>query len=66
MDEIIARLRAHQSDIDRYQRLLKTRLSELETQYLERRLLEERYWVAMLGGPISASSNGLDLRAASE
>lgn len=49
MDEKrVARLRAHQKNIERYQSLLKTRLSEVETQFLERRLSEERFWVAML------------------
>ena len=32
MDERIARLRAHQKNIDRYQRLLKTKLSEVKSQ----------------------------------
>jgi hypothetical protein len=49
MDEKrVTRLRAHQMNIERYQRLLKTRLSEVETQFLERRLSEERFWVVML------------------
>ena len=42
MDERIARLRTHQKNIDRYQRLLKTKLTEFERQYLEKRLSEER------------------------
>lgn len=49
MDEKrIARLRAHQKNIERYQSLLKTKLSEVETKFLERRLSEERFSVAML------------------
>jgi hypothetical protein len=32
MDERVARLRAHQKNIDRYQGLLKTKLSEAERQ----------------------------------
>jgi hypothetical protein len=49
MDEKrIARLRAHQQNIERYQRLLKTKLSDVETQFLERRLSEERFSIAML------------------
>jgi hypothetical protein len=48
MDERIARLRAHQSNVERYQRLLKTKLSDLESQYLEKRLSEERFAIAML------------------
>jgi len=41
-EEGAARLRAHRSNIDRYRRLLKTKLSELERQYLEKRLSEEQ------------------------
>jgi hypothetical protein len=48
MDERIARLRAHQRNIERYQDLLKTKLNEVELQYLEKRLSEERFAIAML------------------
>ena len=48
MDERIARLRTHQRNIDRYQGLLRTKLSELESQFLERRLSEERQALATL------------------
>jgi hypothetical protein len=48
MDESGARLRTHLRNIDRYQNLLKTHLTELELQYLEMRLLEERSAVAAL------------------
>jgi hypothetical protein len=44
----IARLHAHQKNIERYEGLLKTRLSEIETQYVERRLSEERFSLQML------------------
>jgi len=44
----VALLRAHQMNIDRYQNLLKTKLSEVEADYLERRLSEERFAIAML------------------
>lgn len=46
IDERIARLRAHQRNIDRYQGLLRTKLSELEFEFLKRRLREEQ--LAML------------------
>jgi len=36
------RLRAHQTNIHRYRRLLTTRLSELERAYIERRLNDEK------------------------
>jgi hypothetical protein len=38
----LARLRTHRNNIDRYRRLLKTRLTELERQYIEGRLSEEQ------------------------
>ena len=41
-DEDLARLRAHDNNISRYRRLLKTNLSDLERRFLERRLSEER------------------------
>jgi hypothetical protein len=41
IDEDFARIRAHRSNIGRYQRLLRTTLSELEREFLERRLAEE-------------------------
>ena len=61
MDEKIARLRAHLRNIDRYQKLLKTKLSEVEVQYLGKRLAEERSAVAVLhfAAP-SGRSNGYD------
>jgi hypothetical protein len=48
MDEKIARLSAHQKNIDRYQSLLESELSDVEQQYLQRRLVEERLAIAML------------------
>ena len=66
MDDKFARLRVHESNIDRYQRLLKTKLNDIETQFLERRLSEERFWLAMLGGPGRVPSNGRDFRGTLE
>ena len=57
MTERIARLRAHQNNIDRYERLLKTKLQELELQYLERRLAEERFAIEMLMDPSAVWEN---------
>jgi hypothetical protein len=48
-DERIARLCAHQKNIERYQSLLKTKLSEVQTHYFETRLSEERFAITMLG-----------------
>jgi hypothetical protein len=42
IDEGSARFRAHQSNIDRYRMLLTTNLSDLERQFIERRLAEEQ------------------------
>ena len=48
MDESVSRLRAHLRNIERYQNLLKTKLTEIEQQFLERRLSEERSAIAIL------------------
>jgi hypothetical protein len=42
IDEKLARLRTHRNNIDRYRRLLNTRLTELERQYIEARLSEQQ------------------------
>jgi hypothetical protein len=42
LDENLARIRAHRNNIHRYRRLLRTKLSELERHFIERRLAEER------------------------
>lgn len=54
MNEESARLRTHQLNIERYQRLLKTELTDLESRFLEKRLSEERFCLAML-------TRGIDL-----
>ena len=48
MEERISRLRAHLRNIDRYQSLLKTKLSDAEQRYLESRLSEERFAITTL------------------
>jgi hypothetical protein len=55
-----ALLRTHHMNIDRYQNLLKTKLSEVEVNFLERRLAEERFAVATLDfmSPNGAASHG--------
>jgi len=52
IDEKLARLRTHRNNIHRYRRLLGTRLSELERQYLERRLAEEQIEIEKLSTTI--------------
>ncbi|MBR0803528.1 hypothetical protein JEY40_16875 [Bradyrhizobium japonicum] len=42
LNEDLARIRAHRNNIHRYRRLLRTKLSELERQFIERRLAEEK------------------------
>ncbi|MDR3489039.1 MAG: hypothetical protein P4M05_29575 [Bradyrhizobium sp.] len=41
-DEKFALLRTYRNNISRYRRLLKTKLTECERQFIERRLSEER------------------------
>lgn len=50
-DERVARLRAHDNNISRYKRLLRTNLSDLERRFLEQRLGEERSAVETLAQP---------------
>ena len=42
LDQDLARIRAHRNNLQRYRRLLATRLSEIERQFIERRLTEEQ------------------------
>jgi hypothetical protein len=42
LDEKFTLLRMHRNNISRYRRLLKTKLTECERQFIERRLSEER------------------------
>ncbi|WP_245312836.1 hypothetical protein [Bradyrhizobium macuxiense] len=41
IDERLERLRAHRNNIGRYRRLLNTELSDLEREFVDRRLSEE-------------------------
>jgi hypothetical protein len=41
-DENVARIRAHRNNIHRYRRLLRTPLSDLEREFVERRIADER------------------------
>ena len=42
IDQQLARLRTHRTNIQRYRNLLQTSLTELERQFVERRLTEEQ------------------------
>jgi hypothetical protein len=48
IDEKVARLRAYDNNICRYRSLLRTKLSDLERQFIERRLNEEEAAMASL------------------
>jgi len=48
MSERIARERAHQRNIERYEGLLKSSLNETELRFVNQRLLEERKSLAMM------------------
>jgi hypothetical protein len=41
-DENLALMRRHRNNINRYRRLLKTKLTECERQFIEKRLSEEQ------------------------
>jgi hypothetical protein len=42
IDENLSLMRAHRNNIARYRKLLKTSLTDLERQFVERRLAEEQ------------------------
>ncbi|WP_198164242.1 hypothetical protein [Bradyrhizobium jicamae] len=42
IDHQLARLRAHHRNIQRYRNLLQTSLTELEREFIEKRLTEEQ------------------------
>ena len=42
IDQQLARLRTHRNNIQRYRNLLQTSLTELERQFVEKRLIEEQ------------------------
>jgi hypothetical protein len=48
IDTKFARLRTYRDNIHRYRSLLKTELSDLERQFIERRLEEDRSAMQML------------------
>jgi hypothetical protein len=69
IDEKLARLRAHRNNIHRYRRLLNTRLSDLEREFLLKRLSEEQCAFDALSAPplsfglIASPPLGADSRA---
>jgi hypothetical protein len=57
MNERIARLRAHQRNIDRYEGLLRSTLSKVELRFVEQRLSEERLALAQFMSPSNLSTD---------
>jgi hypothetical protein len=49
LDLASARLRTHSNNIARYRRLLETKLTDLEREYIQRRLSEEQSNLDTLG-----------------
>ena len=62
IDQQLARLRTHRSNIQRYRNLLQTSLTELERQFVQKRLTEEQSNLESLanslGGDFSGSKAG--------
>jgi hypothetical protein len=50
IDENLARLRAHRQNIDRYRRLLRGSLTDLERDFIERRMTEEGTALSQIAG----------------
>jgi len=48
MEKRIVQLRTHQKNISRYENMLKTELTDLERQFVQKRLSEERFTIALL------------------
>ena len=51
IDQQLARLRTHRSNIQRYRNLLQTSLTELERQFVQKRLTEEQSNLESLATP---------------
>ncbi len=59
-DEKLARLRVHRNNVHRYRRLLSTRLSDLEREFLMKRLSEEQIAIDALSTTTFPFSSDLD------
>ncbi len=62
-DEKLARLRTHRNNISRYRRLLDTKLTESERQFIHRRLSEERAAMERLASSAFPLSLGITVNA---
>jgi hypothetical protein len=47
-DAVLRRIRGHKANLDRYARMLSTNLTDLERQYIHRRIAEEHSAMAKL------------------
>ena len=48
METRTVQLRTHQKNIDRYENMLKTELTDRERLFVQKRLSEERFTIALL------------------
>jgi hypothetical protein len=62
-DEKFALLRTHCNNISRYRRLLKTKLTEFERQFIERRLSEESSAMEQLAASTFPLTFGIPMNA---
>ncbi len=58
IEESFARLRTHRNNIQRYRQLLETTLTDLERQFIEKRLSEEQSALETLAAPTWARGCG--------
>ena len=58
IDRQLARLRAHRSNIQRYRNLLQTSLTELERQFVEKRLTEEQSSLESVANSLAGDFRG--------
>jgi hypothetical protein len=61
METRIVQLRTHQKNIVRYENMLKTELTDLERQFVQKRLSEELFTIALL--QYMSAPKGFDLRS---
>ena len=58
-DETIVRLQTHRKNVERYLRLLETALTDVEQQYIEKRLAEEGLAMDQLSLQLAVAMNAL-------
>jgi hypothetical protein len=63
-DETLALLRTHEKNIQRYRQLLETSLTDLEREYIGKRLSEEQMAIEMLPAKAASKASSPDPRAA--